>query len=182
VFFEDDGDVGVPEPFVLHAGGATLRKNLAALAGTWRRVAAASEATLVLCGPQDPRRDELFADVPRVRFLGHLVQADVAALMRRSAAVVVPSLYEGFGLPALEGMAAGAPVVAARRGALPEVCGNAALLVEPTAEALAEGLLAVLGDGDLAQRLRADGPPRAAGFTWRRAAELTLAAYEEALA
>lgn len=182
VFFEADGDVGVPEPFVLHAGGATLRKNLAALAGAWRRVAAASEATLMLCGPPDTRRDELFADLPRVRFLGHLAQADVAALMRRSAAVVVPSLYEGFGLPALEGMAAGAPVVAARRGALPEVCGDAALLVEPTAKALAESLLAVLGDNDLARRLRAEGPRRAAGFTWHRAAELTLAAYEEALA
>lgn len=169
--------------FVLHAGGATDRKNLAALADAWRRVAAAvPNVTLVLCGPPAPRRDELFAGIPSARWLGCLDQTDVATLMRAADAVLVPSLYEGFGLPALEGMACGTPVVAADRGALPEVCGDAALLVEPTAEALAEGIEAVLTDESLASRLRAAGPARAKPYSWERAAAATLAAYGEALA
>jgi glycosyltransferase involved in cell wall biosynthesis len=169
--------------FVLHAGGATERKNLTALADAWRAVAAEEEdIQLVLCGPPDARRDRLFADVPRTRFLGLLPPERVSSLMRSAAAVVVPSRYEGFGLPALEGMAAGVPVVAAGAGALPEVCGEAALLVEPTPDGLARGLLAVLRDETLARRLRAEGPRRAAPFTWERAAEETLAIYEDVLA
>lgn len=173
---------GMQGRFVLHAGGATKRKNLAALAEAWRRMATSvPDVTLTMCGPPDPRRKDLFAGLPRVRWIGHLAQRDVAALMRVAAAVVVPSLYEGFGLPALEGMACGAPVVAADCGALPEVCGDAALLVAPTADALAEGIEAVLTDDVLAGRLRAAGPARAEPYTWEHAARATLAAYEEAL-
>jgi glycosyltransferase involved in cell wall biosynthesis len=173
---------GVPGRFVLHAGGASTRKNLDALAAAWRRVAArCPDSTLVLCGPPHPRREGLFGGVPEVRYLGHLDPAAVARLMRSAAAVVVPSLYEGFGLPALEGMAAGVPVVAADRGALPEVCGAAALLVPATAEGIAEGLLEVLTDGRRAAALRERGPRRAAAFSWSRAADATLAVYEEAL-
>jgi len=169
--------------FVLHAGGATKRKNLAALADAWRDVAAShDDVQLVLCGPEDARRDRLFARLPRVQSLDLLPPQRVASLMRSAAAVVVPSRYEGFGLPALEGLAAGAPVVAARAGALPEVCGDAAVLVEPDAEGIARGLRTVLADTELARRLRADGPRRAESFTWERAAQATLAVYEEALA
>lgn len=170
---------GASGRFVLHVGGATARKNLEGLAAAWPLVArAAPDTTLVLCGPPHPRRDRLFAAQRNVVALGHVTHDRVLALMRAADAVVVPSLYEGFGLPALEGMAAGVPVVAANRGALPEVCGDAALLVEPTAEALADGILAVLEDGDA---LRAAGPARAAAFTWERAAAETLAVYEEAM-
>lgn len=173
---------GLPARFVLHAGGATKRKNLAALAEAWRRMATSvPDVTLTMCGPPDPRREDLFAGLPRVRWIGHLAQRDVAALMGAAAAVVVPSLYEGFGLPALEGMACGVPVVAADRGALPEVCGDAALLVAPTADGLAAGIEAVLTDDVLAGRLRAAGRARAEPYTWERAAKATLAAYDEAL-
>lgn len=174
---------GIAERYVLHAGGATTRKNLEALAPAWTRVATwCPDTTLVLCGPPHPRRDRLFAGVAGVRYLGHLEPAMVARLMRSAAAVVVPSLYEGFGLPALEGLAAGVPVVAADRGALPEVCGSAALLVPATAEGIADGLLEVMTDGTRAAALRAQGPARAAAFSWSRAADATLAVYEEALA
>jgi len=169
--------LGIRPPYVLHAGGATRRKNLDALAAAWRRLDA--DGTLVLCGPQHPARERLLADLPRAIYLGHLDHALTVRLMRSAEAVVVPSLYEGFGLPALEAMAVGTPVVAARRGALPEVCGGAAILVEPPAEGLAEGLAEALADG---ARLRELGPRRAAAFTWERAAAQTLAAYEEALA
>lgn len=173
--------LGVDGPFLLHAAGATRRKNLDGLAEAWRTVSRAHpELSLLLAGPPHPRRDALFSDLPRARILGRLEPAEVASLMRAAAAVVVPSLYEGFGLPALEGMAVGTPVVAADRGALPEVCGEAALLVEPDGGSLAAGLLRVLEDEALAARLRAAGPVQAAGFSWRRAAEATLAVYEAA--
>lgn len=170
--------LGVREPFVLHAAGATSRKNLPALAAAWRAVADEdSEPALVLCGPPDPRRDDAFGGLPRVVLPGRLEAEAVAGLMCRAAAVVVPSLYEGFGLPALEGMACGRPVVAARRGALPEVCGDAALLVEPDADGLAEGLLRVLHDDALAARLCSAGPARAATFSWDVAARRHLDVY-----
>lgn len=174
---------GLRGRFVLHIAGATARKNLAPLAEAWRRVAEVEpETTLALCGPPDGRRDALFEGIPGARYLGRLPFGDVPRLVKTAAAVVVPSVYEGFGLPLLEAMAAGTPALAAARGALPEVAGDAAVLVEPTGDGLAEGLLAVLRGGELPRRLRHEGPARARTFTWRRAAKETLAAYEEAVA
>ncbi len=96
--------LGIGVPFLIHAAGATMRKNLAGLAEAWRRLESSHpELTLVLCGPQDPRRDTVFAGLSRVVKTGRLEPQVVTALMRRAAAVVVPSTYEGFGLPALEG-------------------------------------------------------------------------------
>ncbi len=143
---EDALDVlGIRRPYVLHAGGCTQRKNLAALAEAWPMVRSARpETTLVLVGPPDERRDRLFDPLEGTVRTGRVEDGAVPGLMAAAAAVVVPSLYEGFGLPALEAMAAGVPVVAARRGALPEVCGDGALLVEPDGRSLAEGIVAVL--------------------------------------
>jgi glycosyltransferase involved in cell wall biosynthesis len=174
--------LGVRTPFVLHAGGATRRKNLEELAVAWLMVRQdAPDAVLVLCGPPHPRRDALFAGMQGVRYVGHRQAKFVARLMRSAAAVVVPSTYEGFGLPALEAMAVGSPVIAAACGALPEVCGSAAVLVEPTSEALAAGILEVLAGGERIERMRDAGHARARQFTWKEAARRTLAVYEEAL-
>lgn len=168
----------LPGPYVLHAAGATKRKNLASLAEAWRTVSAADpDIQLVLCGPPDARRDSLFAGAARVHRTGRLVPADVAWLMHRARAVVVPSTYEGFGLPALEGMAAGVPVIAANAGALPEVCGDGALLVEPDGVGLAGGILAVLKDDAAAADLRVRGTARAATFDWRAAARAHVDIY-----
>jgi alpha-1,3-rhamnosyl/mannosyltransferase len=173
---------GIAGPFLLHAAGATMRKNLVGLADAWRIVAGLHpDLTLVLCGAADPRRDRAFAGADRIVKTGRLGQAEIAGLMRRATAVIVPSIYEGFGLPALEGMACGVPVVAANRGALPEVCGDAALLVEPDGPAIAEAIERVLTDEPFAAKLRIRGPRRAATFDWGRAARAHLRVYEAAL-
>jgi glycosyltransferase involved in cell wall biosynthesis len=180
---EELHEVGLSRPFVLHAAGATKRKNLEGLAGAWREVRAKHpDAMLVLCGPPHPRRDALFADLDGVRYLGLREPALVARLMGAAAAVVVPSLYEGFGLPALEAMAAGTPAVAAARGALPEVCRDGALLVEPTAAGLAAGILETLAGGDAVEARRERGLRIARHYTWDRAARETVAIYEAVLA
>jgi glycosyltransferase involved in cell wall biosynthesis len=175
--------LGLSGRLVVHAGGATQRKNLAGLAAAWPEVLPEHpDAFLVLCGPPHPRRALLFAGVDRVRYLGLRDPGFVARLMRTAAAVVVPSSYEGFGLPALEGMVASAAVVAAARGALPEVCGDAALVVEPTPSAIAQGISEALAGGEAIDRMRAAGRRRALAFSWSRAASGTAAVYEEALA
>jgi len=98
--------------------------------------------------------------------------------MAAAEGVVVPSIYEGFGLPALEGMAVGTPVVAAARGALPEVCGDAAVLVDPSVESLAGALIA-LGRHELDRpSLVSRGLQRASLFSWDRAAQDHLRVYE----
>lgn len=170
--------LGIRPPFVLHAAGATLRKNLGELARAWGQLSAGHlDLQLVLCGPADPRRTRAFAGLERVVMPGRLEAEVVASLMSGARVVVVPSVYEGFGLPALEAMACGSPVVAARAGALPEVCGDAALLVEPTAEGLAEGIRMLLLDGGRSAELRARGRARASEFSWDTAARLHMEVY-----
>ncbi len=173
----------VPERYVLHAGSASTRKNLPALAAAWRAVADVDAGVeLVLVGPPDGRKRVLFDGVPRTHLVTDVATPELASLMAGAAVVVVPSIYEGFGMPVIEAMAAGSPVVAAAATSLPEVVGDAGLLVEPSADGLAAGLLLVLGDDAMAAGLRDKGRARAAAFTWDRTADAHLAAYKEILA
>jgi glycosyltransferase involved in cell wall biosynthesis len=161
--------LGIRAPFVLHAGGCTDRKNLAGLAEAWTLVHQDHpEVTLVLMGPTNERRDRLFAPLPGTVRTGWVDDATARGVMAAASAVVVPSLYEGFGLPALEGMAVGVPVVATRRSSLPEVCGDAAYLVEPDGRSLALGLEAALAAGPDTADMVDRGRRRAAEFTWQR--------------
>lgn len=163
--------MGIRSPFVLHAGGCTQRKNLAGLAEAWPRLRSARpDAMLVLVGPPDPRRDLLFGPLPGTVRTGRITDDTVTGLMAAASAVVVPSTYEGFGLPALEGMAAGVPVVAAARSSLPEVCGDAAYLVEPDGDGLAEGMVAALARGSETEAMIERGRQRGAAFTWEASA------------
>lgn len=149
-------------PYVLTVGSQTARKNLSALAQTARALAARGVELVAVGGgrPQFARE----AGLP-VRMLGHVSDAELPGLYAGALAFVLPSLYEGFGLPCLEAMACGTPVVAADRGALPETCGDAALLVDPLdQDAIADAVLAALGDEGLRER----GLRRAAQFSWER--------------
>lgn len=176
-------DAGLREPLVVHAGGASARKNLAALAAAWPAVLVAQpDAFLALSGPPHPRREELFSNMRSVTYVGYRDRTFVTRLIRSAAVVVIPSTYEGFGLPALEAMAAGSAVVAANRSALPEVCGDGALLVQPTAEGIARGIVETLAGGAEVERRREAGRTRARAYTWERAARATAALYEEVVA
>ena len=113
---------------------------------------------------------------------GFVPDEDLAALLRGAAAVALPSLSEGFGLPVLEALASGAPLVATRVGDIAELAGDAALLVAPEdGRELSEALSAVMSSEPIAARLRAEGPARAAPYTWERTARETAAVYRQAL-
>jgi glycosyltransferase involved in cell wall biosynthesis len=144
---------------------------------------------LVLVGRPSPFEGseaitDSMADVPpgRLLWLGRLRNDDLVALMSDADAFCHPALTESFGLTALEAMACQAPVVVADRGSLPEVVGDAGLLVEPTPEALADALAGVLSDRDLASRLRTAARQRAEQMTWERTAEGWVAALSAASA
>jgi glycosyltransferase involved in cell wall biosynthesis len=173
-------ELGIPGRYVLHAGGASTRKNLPALARAWERISNAfPDVTLALAGPEHPRRTELFRGLSRVRLLGRVDGRLVPGLVAGADTVVVPSLYEGFGLPVLEAMAAGTPVVAADTSSIPEVAGDGALLVPPTGEGVADGLASMLSGEVDRDALVARGLRRAAEFTWERCAAEHAAIWNE---
>jgi glycosyltransferase involved in cell wall biosynthesis len=165
---------------VLRYGGYTKRKNVPLLLEAWAQVPI---GTLVLAGPPQLARAKVLAEAPsldRVIVLDYVSQTLLARLLRSAAVLVSTSNYEGFGLPPLEALAAGTPVVAVATPFVQEVCGDAALLVEGNRGALADALQHVLIDGEFASRLRSVGPARAARFTWRQAAAAVLSAYGSA--
>ncbi|MEO8337922.1 MAG: glycosyltransferase family 1 protein [bacterium] len=174
--------LGVRQPFVLAVGAADRRKNLELLERAMPRViASCPDATLVLAGPRrDPQTP--LPDAPWRNTLGFVTEEELAALYRGASVLVMPSTYEGFGLPVLEAMRLGTPVICARASSLPEVAGEAAALIDPEDdEALASIILRVMSDARLNASMRAASLAQSARFSWDETARQTIGAFEEAI-
>ena len=171
--------LGLDRPYVLAVGTEGPRKNLALL-DALAPALAEEGLEAVIAGSTRPYLPA-GGGAPRARRLGYIADEDLPALYAGAAAFAMPSLYEGFGLPCVEAMAAGTPVVAADRAALPEACGGAALLADPDeAGAFAAALLQAAGPRQ--EALRAKGRERAAKLSWERTAEAVDSALEPLLA
>jgi glycosyltransferase involved in cell wall biosynthesis len=186
----------LPARYILSLASNKPHKNLPRLVEAFAQVlqmadpywrSEAGERQLVIAGHWDPRHPEARALVERlglqavVRFLPGVAEADLPALLTGVEVFAFPSLYEGFGLPPLEALACGAPVLCGDTSSLPEVVGDAALRVDTrSVAALADALARLLDDAALREQLRAAGPARAGLFSWQRTAQATLAVYQEA--
>lgn len=166
-------------PYVLFVGTLEPRKNLRRLLDAWTSLAPDVRAMhrLLVVGVKGWMVDELVRSVEddSVRFLGSVSDSVLDSLLRHARCFAYPSLYEGFGLPVLEAMAVGIPVLTSRVGATREVAADAAVLIDPTdTGSIAEGLLRLLVDAPLRETLALRGRRRSEDFSWVRTADLTL--------
>lgn len=186
---------GLGERYIFYLGGMDQRKNVPQLVRAFAHLSAQigdPDLQLLISGNPDKQQGALFPD-PRpvaadVSMAGQIIyrfveEEDKPAIYSGASLFVFPSLYEGFGLPPLEAMSCGAPVVCSNRTSLPEVVGDAALLVDPEdTRALVEAMRQALTDSSLQTELRARSLQRAKQFSWQKTAQETLAVYEEVLA
>ena len=178
--------LGIEDEFLLFVGTLEPRKNLLTLLQAYARIVGQSSRRpqLVIAGGEGWLMNDAFAFMrnsaisERLRLTGYLSDDDLRALYSSCRVFIYPSVYEGFGLPPLEAMACGAPVIAGRIPSLQETLGGAARLVEPLdSEALARSILEVIEDEDQRQKLKAAGLEQAAKFSWEQTARATLEVY-----
>ena len=180
----------INEPYILYVGSLEARKNLPRLLQAYAQLRQRLQKwKLVIVGARKWKFSPIFETIQRldlgsdIHFTGYIEEQDLPALYNGADLFVFPSLYEGFGLPVLEAMACGTPVVTSNSSSLPEVAGDAAILVDPyKVEAIAEAMQRVLSDSALATAMRKKGLAQATKFTWARAAKETMAVYEQVLA
>ena len=179
------------EPFLLHVGDIHERRNLPlvvdALLAARRHFGAAAALSLVVAGVDRGITEGLCAMAAEagapeaVVALGPVSEDRIHALYRGAMALVYPSLYEGFGLPLIEAMASGTPILASHAASIPEVLGGAGVLLDPRdVSAWRDAIIRIVNDERLRHDLRTRGLARAATYTWQRTARLTLHAYVEA--
>lgn len=178
---------GLRQPFVLHVGTLQPRKNIPVLIEAFAKVGQ-PDLTLVLVGGKGWLFDEIFGRVEalglqdRVRFTGYVPDDDLPLWYNAATLLVFPSVYEGFGMPVVEAMACGTPVVAANTSSVPEATGEAALLFEPQDVAgLADRIAAVLNNSNLSAKMQEQGLRQAQRFSWEQAGRETAAVYRRAL-
>jgi len=175
---------GLPERFVLYVGTLEPRKNLTTLLSAYAEIVRRHDVPLLVGGGKGWLYDAVFQRLEelglreRVHFVGYIEEEELPLWYAAATVFVFPSIYEGFGMPPLEAMACGTPVITSNSSSLPEVVGDAGLMVAPTdASAFATALDQVLSDAALHDDLRTRGLVRAQAFAWRTTAERTLAAY-----
>lgn len=171
-------------PYLLYVGSLKPHKNVGTLLRSFARLGSKAGITLVLVGERlesDSSLSGISAGagiVDRVRSLGWLTETDLIQAYRGATAVVLPSLYEGFGFPVLEAMACGTPVIASKAASIPEVMGDAGIMVDPASQAeMSDAIESVIDDPSLRMSLREKGLQRAKLFGWDRCAEATLNLY-----
>jgi glycosyltransferase involved in cell wall biosynthesis len=176
----------LPEQFLLFVGTLEPRKNLVRLVQAWDKAYDSGLPHLVIAGRRGWKVDPILAAMRQVRhpyalhLAGFVADDDLPALLSAAQVFVWPSLMEGFGLPPLEAMACGTPVLSSNTSSIPEVTADAALLVDPADEnRLAEAMVALAHDDRLRVSLSEAGRRQAALFSWERTARLTAAAYRE---
>jgi glycosyltransferase involved in cell wall biosynthesis len=186
-----DARYGLMHPFVLSVGLVQPRKNYERLIAAFARATQSPDGPrmLVIAGRRGWESERIVGAVERyslqnyVRFLEYVPEVDLPVLYSTADVFALVSLYEGFGLPLLEAMACGAPSVTSTAGSLPEVAGDAALVVNPEdEEAIAAALVRLTSDAELRRTLNARGIERAATFTWEASARAHLAAYRAVVA
>jgi glycosyltransferase involved in cell wall biosynthesis len=181
---------GIKSPFVLYVGRLQERKNLRRLLSAYARlIKQGAEENLVIVGKKDWMTENLesyaksLGLTDSVIFTGYIPSADLPVVYNAAEAFVYPSIFEGFGLPVVEAMACGLPVLTSYGSSLQEVAGDAALLVDPfSEESIAQGLANLLGDSSLRVRLGQAGLARSATFSFQRTAEQTMRVYENVVA
>lgn len=165
-------------PFLLYVGSHKVHKNLPRLLTAFARSGVSEDVHLLMTGPPEPPLTSVIRELRlenRVAFVGVPSNQELATYYRGALALLFPSLYEGFGLPPLEAMACGTPVLTSNVCALPEIVGDAALLVDPTnTDAISDGIRRISQDGAFRAHLQQKGLTRAQHFTWSKTAERTL--------
>lgn len=174
----------LPEHFVLYVGTLEPRKNLTTLLDAYRQIAPERRVPLLIGGGKGWMYTPVFERLEAlglrdsVHFVGYIEEEDLPLWYAAATLFVFPSLYEGFGMPPLEAMACGTPVVTSTSSSLPEVVGDAGLMIPPTdADALATAIVRLLNDSALRSELRQRGLQRAQQFAWQTTAARTLAVY-----
>ena len=188
-FFDaDPGDVrrrySLPRPFVLALGTIEPRKNIDALLDAFEALPPdlRAEFDLVVAGPMGWASGKTAARLQKYRYLGYVPERDLVPLTSAAAVFAYPSLYEGFGFPVVQAMAAGVPVVTSNVSSLPEIAGDAALLVDPRSLAeLRDALVRLLESPDLRAACAARGRRRAERFRWPECAARSLRFFETAM-
>ncbi len=177
----------INRPFILCVGNLGARKNQRQLVRAYARLARATPHDLVLVGKQAWGGDRVVEEIralgigDRVHMTGFVTQEELLGLYNRATFSVYPSFYEGFGLPVLESMACGTPVITSVVSSMPEIAGDAALLVDPADEdALGAAMARLLGSAELCVRLREAGLARSRQFSWADAAARTVEVYRRA--